>query len=248
MLRYPKQFKKIVHLGGKAIADYKMIQPDDHIAVGLSGGKDSMILLHLLTELQKKAPIKFNITAIIIDGGFQDFQREALASYCQQQNWSYKIATIEMTKHIQDKNRKGLPCSFCSRLRRGKIYQLATELKATKIALGHNLDDICESFLIGLFRGQGLSTMGANVPADGETKRIIRPLAYIPEADLQNLADQMKLPSFGECDFHDLMKQQGDRAYLKKEISNLDHHFTDIRQNMLTSLQNVKHGFLLEKD
>ncbi len=248
MLRYPKQFKKINHLVGQAIADYKMIQPDDQIAVGLSGGKDSLILMHLLTQLQKKAPINFKITAVIIDGGFKDFQREALEHYCQKNSWSYKIASIEMRKHIQDKNRKGLPCSLCSRLRRGKIYQLATELKTVKIALGHNLDDICESFLIGLFRGQGLSTMGANVPADKNTKRIIRPLAYIPETDLQNLADTMKLPSFGECDFHDLMKQQGDRAFLKKEITNLEQHFSGIRQNMITSLQNVKTRFLLEKD
>jgi len=247
MNKYPPIYNKLRSLTGKAIVDYQMIKNGDHLLVGLSGGKDSMLLMHLLTDLKKRAPVKFKITAGIVDGNFDAFKSQDLAEYCRKQQWDHRFIEVNLKKHIDKKNKKGLPCSFCSRLRRGKLYYLADELGCSKIALGHNLDDICESFLIGLFRGQGISTMGPNVLGDKNKKRIIRPLAYIPEKMLVDTAFQMKLKDFGKCDFIDLMNREGDRAKMKKALDVLQGDFYDISNHMLKALQNVSPEFLLDK-
>jgi tRNA 2-thiocytidine biosynthesis protein TtcA len=177
-----KIFKKICRLAGQAVADYKMIAAGDRLVVGLSGGKDSMTLMHVLTHLQRHAPVDFEIIAVTFDPGFPGFCPSAIQDYALEQGWVHHTVSVGMEELLKEKGAERRPCVLCSRIRRGKLYGKAGELGCRIIALGHNLDDVCVSMFISLTRGLGIKTMAPNVKADELDLRVVRPLTYVPEA------------------------------------------------------------------
>jgi tRNA 2-thiocytidine biosynthesis protein TtcA len=215
--------------------------------VGLSGGKDSMILMHILTALQKNAPINFSLEVVTFDPGFEEFEIDQIKSFCQKQNWSHHVVGAPVAKILKEKNAEDRPCALCSRLRRGFLYKKAIELKCNKVALGHNLDDIVVSFLMSLFRGGGLTTMGPSVPANDNSLQVIRPLSYVTEEQVLNLAAEMDLPVFGKCKYEVELDQTGDRAYFMKFLKSIEKRNPNIRQHVLHSLQEVRVDYLLDK-
>ena len=120
--------------------------------VGLSGGKDSWALIHLLEALQRRAPVKFSLIAVNVDSGYRDYKHETLARTCEQRGWDLRIEHTTIGEIIDEKlDARATPCSLCARLRRGVLYRMATEVGATKIALGHHADDFIETLLLNLF-------------------------------------------------------------------------------------------------
>src|SRR5437660_472987 len=165
-----------------AIVEYQMIDDGDRVMIGLSGGKDSWALMQILDVLRQRAPIRFSLVAVNVDSGYKEYKHELLASTCRARGWEYRVehTTIgEVMDDLLDAN--ATPCSLCARLRRGVLYRLAGEVGATKIALGHHLDDFIETLLLNLFFGGSLKAMPARLVSDNGKHIVIRPLVYVTE-------------------------------------------------------------------
>lgn len=240
-------FAQLCHLAGKAVADFEMITEGDRLLVGISGGVDSMMLMHVLDRLQKRAPIKFHLFAVTIDEGFGGIDHAPLAAYAAGHGWNLKIIKTPIARLIAEKKTEHKPCGLCSRLRRGFIHGHADELHCGRLALGHHRDDLCTSLLMGLFRGTGLKTMGPNVPADHGTKRIIRPFCYVPKDLIETCAQQFDFPDVGSCDYSEQLEDSGDRAYLERLLPKLEKQFPNLGKNMLHSMADIRPGYLLDK-
>src|SRR4026209_2539694 len=135
----------------KAISEYTLIEDGDRVVVGLSGGKDSWALLNILDVLRKRAPIAFSLVAVTVDSGYDGYRHDLIAATCTERGWEYRIEHTESGDVVDDLLDGATPCSLCARLRRGVLYRLAKEVGATKIALGHHLDDFVETLLLNLF-------------------------------------------------------------------------------------------------
>lgn len=244
-----KLFSKISKLATKAISQYKMIKDGDRLLVGVSGGNDSMVLMHLLTHLQRRAPINFSLKAITVDAGWDGLDIPSLHQYCLKQSWDHTVIHFAGKELLKEKDAEKRPCALCARLRRGKLHGYANEYGYNKIVLGQHLDDICVSLMMGLFRGQGLTTMGPNVGADqanGGDKRIIRPMAFCVKSMIDACAEEFNFPTFGECDYGKMLQASGDRSFLENHLKELENRFPDIRQNMLRSMSDVRPDYLLD--
>ena len=238
-------FKKLCRLAGETVAKYRLIEDGDRILVGVSGGKDSLTLMHVLTRLQQAAPVKFSLECVTFDPGFPEFGTPEIEAYCREQQWHHRTLKMDIAAIVQEKGFDRAPCVLCSRLRRGKLYGLAQELNCNKLALGQHLDDIVSSMLISLCRGQGITTMAPRVvPDDPENPVIIRPLALVPEALVAQCAKDFGIETGGICRYKEQL-ESGDRVYFKNLISQLSEHIPDLRSNIAHSLQKVEINHLL---
>ena len=239
-------FKELCKLTGQAVAKYKMIAAGDRILVGLSGGKDSFALLHALHALRRKAPVEFGLIAATFDPGFPEFNLPGIAGYCRRMGWEHRMVALPVAEILEEKKFTATPCVLCSRLRRGKLYGLARELGCNKLALGQHFDDIAASFLMSLCRGQGLTTMGPNVPAKSEPGvRIIRPFALAPESLIKSCLTQWDLPAAGKCRYETELTA-GDRAFFRNLVDELAERIPNLRSQMARSLGNLQPEYLLD--
>ncbi len=242
-----KVFRKICRLAGAAIADYNMIREGDSILIGVSGGKDSMLLLHVLNHFRTKAPVRFQLKAATFDPGFEGFDAEGTAEVCRALHIEHFIIRLRVREVIERTGTANKPCVVCSRLRRGKLYGLARELKCGKLALGQHLDDIAVSFLISCCRGGGLTTMGPNVLSEDNSIRVIRPLAYVEEKLTAEAARELGISTRGECLYRKQLEENGDRAYFKRQLRKMEQEIPDLLQNMRHSLSDLRPGYLLDR-
>lgn len=240
-------FAQLCKLTGKAVIDFKMIEDGDRLLVGISGGVDSMMLMHVLDRLRRRAPIKFELFAVTIDEGFEGIHHAPLVAYAAEQGWNLKIIEVPIAQVILEKEAEKRPCALCSRLRRGYIHGYADEMKCNKLVLGHHRDDLCVSLLMGLFRGTGLRTMGPNVPGDGGTKRVLRPMCYAPKSIIETAAQQYDFPDLGNCDYSKQLDETGDRAKLERLMKELETDFPSLGKKMLNSMADVRPDFLLDQ-
>jgi tRNA 2-thiocytidine biosynthesis protein TtcA len=190
-----KLAKRIRRLAGEAIADFRMIEQGDRVMVCLSGGKDSYSLLDVLLSLREKAPIQFELVAVNLDQQQPGFPKDVLPTYLAARGVPFRIVeqdTYSVVKRVIPEGRT--MCSLCSRLRRGALYRVAGELGATKIALGHHRDDVLATFFLNLFHGGKLKAMPAKLLSDDSRHVVIRPLAYVSEADLLEYAKARAFP------------------------------------------------------
>src|ERR687889_50033 len=183
----------------KAIIDFQMIEEGDRVMVGLSGGKDSWALLQILDVLRQRAPITFSLIGVTVDSGYDGYRHDLIASTCEARGWEYRIVHTEIGEVMDDILGDATPCSLCARLRRGVLYRLAAEVGATKIALGHHLDDFIETLLLNLFFAGALKAMPARLVSDNGEHVVIRPLVGVTEAEARQYARERTLPIISCC-------------------------------------------------
>ena len=190
-----KLIKRLRRETGKAIADFNMIEADDRVMVCLSGGKDSYAMLDVLLHLQQHAPIDFSLVAVNLDQKQPGFPEHVLPEYLAKLGVEYHIVEEDTYSIVTDKIPEGrTTCSLCSRLRRGILYRTAGELGATKIALGHHMDDMVETLFLNMFHGARLKSMPAKLVSDDKKNVVIRPLAYCREKDIVEFAQIQRFP------------------------------------------------------
>jgi tRNA 2-thiocytidine biosynthesis protein TtcA len=231
----------------RAITEFNLVEDGDRVMVGLSGGKDSWALLQMLDVLRRRAPISFSLVAVTVDSGYNGYRHDLISRTCEQRGWEYRIEHTDIGDAIDDiLEASETPCSLCARLRRGVLYRLAKEVGATKIALGHHLDDFIETLLLNLFFAGALKAMPARLVSDNGEHVVIRPLVYITESDARAYAKASELPIIGCCcpACGDLSLQ---RQRIKRLIAELEVEHPEIRNSMIRALGNVAGRHLLDK-
>ena len=239
--------KKLARKMTKAIVDFGLIEDGDRVMVGLSGGKDSWALMHLLDALRRRAPISFTLVAVNVHSGYRDYQHDAIARACAERGWELRIEHTSIGEIIDDKLDEGAtPCSLCARLRRGVLYRIAGEVGATKIALGHHADDFIETLLLNLFFAGALKAMPARLVSDDRRHVVVRPLVYVGEEEARDCAREAGLPVIGCCCpvCGDLGLQ---RQRVKRLLLDLEREHPGVKQSMLKALGNVAGRHLLDR-
>ncbi len=241
-----KLYQRIKKLTGKAIGDFNLIEEGDRIAVAVSGGKDSYTLLHILDHLRRRAPVRYELVAVNVDAGYPGFRKELIARHLQDEGFDYRMEDTDCYRIISEKRRPGSSfCAFCARLRRGVLYSVADELGCNKLALGHHLDDFIETLLLNQFYIGTLAAMSPKLLADNGRHTVIRPLVYVPEADIQEFSRRNAFPLVAcACPAHAMQDQK--RQRMKKLIRDLAEEIPHIRQSMIGALGNVQPRHLLD--
>ncbi len=239
-------FAKVCRLGGQAASDYRMIREGDRLLIGLSGGLDSMVLLMFLTRLQKRAPFHFELEAATYDPQFPGFDARGTHDFCESLGVKHHLIPLDVPSMLKEKDLLDRPCFLCSRLRRGCLYTLARKLKCNKLALGQHLDDVIISFLISLTRGGGITSMGPNVPSEEGSVRVIRPFVCIDEKTVKEAAKEFEFPVRGECLYRKQLESDGDRAFGRHLLAELEQRIPDVRRNILHSLCDVRPPWLMD--
>jgi tRNA 2-thiocytidine biosynthesis protein TtcA len=231
----------------KAITEYNLIEDGDRVMVGLSGGKDSWALFQILDVLRKRAPISFSLIGVTVDSGYDGFRHDLIASTCEKRGWEYRIIHTEIGDVMDDLlDAQATPCSLCARLRRGVLYRIADEVGATKIALGHHLDDFIETALLNLFFGGTLKAMPARLVSDNGRHVVVRPLVAVTESDARSYAKESELPIIGcycpACGDLGLQRQR-----VKRLIAELEVEHPEVKSSMIRALANVAPRHLLDR-
>lgn len=231
--------QKILSHLRKAIEDYHMIEEGDKIAVGLSGGKDSITLLSALKALQRFYPKKFDLIAISVDPGFEFFNRELLQEICD----NLKVPLFCEESHIKeivfDIRKEKNPCSLCANLRRGILNTTAIREGCNKIALGHNEDDVLETFLLNLFYTGSISTFAPVSYMDRSKMTLIRPLIYTPEKEIRRFVKKNNITVMPKtCPMDGVSKRED----MKKMIQDLQIDIPHVRANLYGAItrSNIK--------
>lgn len=240
--------KKILRKVGRAVSDFGMIVEGDRIMVGLSGGKDSWTLLHILHELERRAPIKFEVFAVTVHPGFEDYNSSMLEEFCTQKGYAHFVEKTSMYSIMEEKTRPGTTyCSLCARLRRGVLYSVAKREGYTKVALGHHADDLIETLLMAeLFNGE-IKSMPPLLHADDGVNVLLRPMCYVFEQQIIEFAMARGFPLI-PCGCP--MKCGTDvvaRKRVKRLLTELEGEHPGVKANLLGSLGRVRERYLMNK-
>ncbi len=237
--------KKLLHLAGRAIAQYEMIAAGDRILVGISGGKDSFALLYLLQTLQARAPIPFELVAVNLDQGHPGFPATQLEAYLRSQHVPVKMLredTYAIVKRLVPEGET--TCPVCSRLRRGILYNAAQELGCNKIALGHHRDDLIESLLLSMLFSGKTRSMPPKLQSDDGRNTVIRPLCLTPEDDIKAFAESAQFPII-PCDLCG-SQENLQRKRVKRLLAELEQDHPGVRDSLLAAMGNVMPAHLLD--
>jgi len=247
MAEFIKPSRTLASLAGRAIADFGMIRAGDRLLLGVSGGKDSLSLLHILHYLQQRAPVRFGLAAITVDPMAGDFDPSPLIPYLARLGVAYHYVRKPIMALAQEHMGRDSYCAFCSRLKRGFMYQTAREQGCNVIVLAQHLDDLAESFLLSAFHGGRLKTMKAHYVNDAGDLRIIRPLVYVRERQTHDFAHHNDLPVIADsCPA--CFAKPTQRQHMKALLAAEEAHNRLLFKSLLTTLKPLMRQGLPEDD
>ena len=237
---------KVARKTTRAIKTFDLVEDGDRIMIGLSGGKDSWALMEILDVLRRRAPINFSLVAVTVNSGYSDYKHDVISRTCEQRGWEYRIEHTAIGEIMDDVlDADATPCSLCARLRRGVLYRIASDIGATKIALGHHADDFVETLLLNLFFAGSLKAMPARLVSDDRRHVVIRPLVYVSEDEARAYTRERQLEVIGCC-----CPVCGDlslkRQRIKRWLLELEREHPGVKQSMMKALSNVAPRHLLD--
>ena len=188
------EMKRLLSFVRRAVDDYNLIEEGDRIAVGVSGGKDSLALLSALAEMRRFYPKKYEVVAITVDMGFEGMDYSPIEEFCREKNVEYVIEKTEIAKIIFDVRKEPNPCSLCAKMRRGSLHAAAQNAGCNKVALGHHYDDAVETFMMNLFFEGRLGCFSPKSYLSNRKITLIRPMLYAMEKDVVYFARRQNLP------------------------------------------------------
>ena len=228
------ELQRLYSFTRKAVDDYKLIETGDKIAVGISGGKDSLTLLYALAGLRRFYPEKFELCAITVNLGFEGFNTEDISKLCDELEVPYTIVNTDINKIVFSDRKESNPCSLCSKMRKGALNDAIKELGCNKVAYGHHKDDVIETMLLSLIYEGRFHTFSPKTYLDRTKITVIRPLLYINEADIIGFNNKMNLPvTKGKCPADGFTK----REYAKNLLRSLNSENPGVKERMFTAIQ-----------
>jgi tRNA 2-thiocytidine biosynthesis protein TtcA len=238
--------RKLGRAVSRAIAHFGLIEDGDRILVAVSGGKDSYTMLHLLRELRRKAPVRFDLKVVNVDQGHPGYPGHLLREYMAREGYDFTMIEENTFAIVTEKIPEGKTyCSLCSRLRRGILYRVAAELGCNKIALGHHRDDVLQTLMLNLLFAGKLASMPPKLVADEAECVVIRPLVYCAEEDIRAFAEAAGFPIL-PCD---LCGSQDNlqRKHVGRMIDDIERQRPGTKAIMLAALGNVRPSHLLDR-
>ena len=231
----------------RAVQDFNMIEDGDKIAVGVSGGKDSLVLFESLYLYSKFSPEKFSLLAVNVNMGFKETSQEELAAlraYFKERGVPFIEEKTDIAEIIFEVRKESNPCSLCSKLRRGALCSIAHREGANKVALGHHADDVLETFLLSLMHEGRLSTLAPTSYLSKTETTVIRPLLYVDEKDIRGAARRLGLPVvFNPCP----ADKHTRREFMKKLVEDLRAEIPDVRKSMISAITHPERYNLWKK-
>ncbi|UJF18117.1 tRNA 2-thiocytidine(32) synthetase TtcA [Vibrio sp. SS-MA-C1-2] len=246
-LEFNKLSKRLRRQVGTAISDFNMIEENDVVMACISGGKDSFAMLDILLSLQKSAPIKFDVIAVNLDQKQPGFPEHILPEYFEKMGVPYYIVDKDTYSVVKEKIPEGkTTCGLCSRLRRGTLYSFAEKIGATKLALGHHMDDIVETMFLNMFHGSRLKAMPPKLRSDDKRNVVIRPLAYCREKDLIQFAEKRQFPIIpcNLCGSQENLQRQN----IKGMLLEWDKKTPGRVESIFKSIQNISPSQLADRE
>lgn len=228
-----KEIQRILSFARRALDDYHMIVPNCKIAVGISGGKDSMTLLAALSELRRFYPIPYDLCAITVDMGFKGSDFSPIAAYCEKIGVEYRVEKTDIAEIIFDIRKEPNPCSLCSKMRRGVLHAIAKEMGADRVALGHHFDDAVDTFMLNLFFEGRLGCFSPVSYLSRTDLTLIRPLLYAEEKDIRYFVRHSDIPLIeSACPEN----HNTERENMKKLLSELEKNNKGLRHRIFGAI------------
>ena len=219
----------------KAVDEYQMIQEGDHIAVGLSGGKDSLTLLYALYGLKRFYPNHFELSAITVDLGYEQCDFTPIKELCREMEIPYRIVKTDIAQILFEERKEKNPCSLCAKMRKGALNQAVKEIGCNKIAYAHHKDDIIETMILSLFFEGRFYSFSPKTYLDRMDLTVIRPIMFVDEADVIGFKNKYNLPVVkSACPVDGYTKRQ----YAKDLLADLNRQYPGIKQRMFTAILN----------
>lgn len=232
------KLQRLLSLTRKAVDDYQMIAEGDRIAVGISGGKDSLTLLYALHGLRRFYPKHFELEAVTVDLGWDNFDLAKIQELCGQLEIPYTIVKTEIAAIVFDERKESNPCSLCAKMRKGALNEAIKERGCNKVAYAHHKDDVVETMLLSLIFEGRFHTFSPVTYLDRMDLTVIRPLLYVDEADVIGFQKKYSLPvAKSPCPADGHTK----REYAKNMLRQLDQEFPGVKERMFSA---VAHGRL----
>ncbi len=228
------ELQRLLSLTRKAVDEYNMINEGDSIAVGISGGKDSLTLLYALSGLKRFYPARFDLQAVTVDLGFKEFDTEPVKVLCDSLGIRYTVIDTQIYDIVFNQRRESNPCSLCAKMRKGSLNDAIKKLGCNKVAYGHHKDDVVETLMLSLIYEGRINTFRPVTFLDRTGITAIRPLLYVDEADIIGFANKMQLPVMGKkCPADGNTK----REYVKNLLAGINRDNPGVKDRMFTAIQ-----------
>ena len=228
------KLQKLLSYTRQAVDEYEMIQEGDRIAVGISGGKDSLTLLYALVNLQKFYPKQFDLVAVTVDLGYEGFDLTEIQRLCEDLQVEYHIINTKIGEMVTSNSLEGSACYLCARLRKGALNDAAKELGCNKVAYGHHMDDVIETMMLALIFEGRFCSFWPVTHLDKSDLTVIRPMIYVPETDVKGFENKMNLPvSKNPCPIDGSTK----REYIKNLIKQLNLENPGVKKRLFHAIK-----------